>query len=54
MGEYNIFEGYECKVIFPEKQLRTTGNSGAKKGISTLAFGEIGLVATKSVTSAVK
>lgn len=31
LGEYNIFEGFECEVIFPEKQLKTTGSSGTKK-----------------------
>lgn len=27
----NVFEGIECEVILPEKQLKTSGKSGAKK-----------------------
>jgi molecular chaperone DnaJ len=32
LTKYNIFEGIECEVILPEKQLKTSGSSGAKKG----------------------
>ena len=50
LGEFNIFEGFECEVIFPEKQLKTSGSSGAKKGIATLAFGIIGWAATSGAS----
>lgn len=50
LGEFNIFEGFECEVIFPEKQLKTSGSSGAKKGIATLAFGIIGWAATSGTS----
>ena len=36
----------ECELILPEKQLRTQGSSGAKKGVATLAFGIVGWAAT--------
>ena len=50
LGKYNIFEGVECEVILPEKQLKTSGSSGAKKGIATLAFGIIGWAATSGTS----
>ena len=50
LGEYNIFEGFECEVVFPEKQLKTTGSSGTKKGLATLAFGVIGWAATSGTS----
>lgn len=50
LGEFNIFEGFECEVIFPEKQLKTTGSSGTKKGLATLAFGVIGWAATSGTS----
>ncbi|WP_297827739.1 SHOCT domain-containing protein [uncultured Methanobrevibacter sp.] len=50
LGEFNIFEGVECEVIFPEKQLKTTGSSGTKKGLATLAFGVIGWAATSGTS----
>lgn len=50
LGEYNIFEGFDCEVIFPEKQLKTSGSSGTKKGLATLAFGVIGWAATSGTS----
>lgn len=50
LEEFNIFEGIECEVIFPEKQLKTSGSSGAKKGLATLAFGVIGWAATSGTS----
>ena len=50
LGEFNIFEGIECEVIFPEKQLKTSGSSGTKKGLATLAFGVIGWAATSGTS----
>ena len=50
LAEFNIFEGFECEVIFPEKQLKTTGSSGTKKGLATLAFGVIGWAATSGTS----
>lgn len=42
----DVFKGVECELILPEKQLRTQGSSGAKKGVATLAFGIVGWAAT--------
>ena len=50
LEEYNIFEGIECDVILPEKQLKTSGKSGAKKGAATLAFGLLGYAATSGTS----
>ena len=50
LAEYNIFEGIECEVVLPEKQLKTSGSSGAKKGVATLAFGIIGWAATSGTS----
>ena len=50
LEEFNIFEGIECEVIFPEKQLKTSGSSGAKKGLATLAFGVLGWAATSGTS----
>ena len=50
LEEYNIFEGVKYEVIFPEKQLKTTGSSGSKKGLATLAFGVIGWAATSGTS----
>lgn len=50
LAEYNIFEGFQCEVTFPEKQLKTTGSSGTKKGLATLAFGVIGWAATSGTS----
>jgi len=50
LAKYNIFEGIECEVILPEKQLKTSGSSGAKKGIATFAFGIIGWAATSGTS----
>lgn len=50
LEENNIFEGIECDVILPEKQLKTSGSSGTKKGIATLAFGIIGWAATSGTS----
>ncbi len=50
LGEFNIFEGFECEVILPEKQLKTSGSSGTKKGLATLAFGIIGWAATSGTS----
>ena len=50
LEEYNVFEGIECNVILPEKQLKTSGKSGAKKGAATLAFGLLGYAATSGTS----
>ena len=50
LEENNIFEGIECDVVLPEKQLKTSGSSGTKKGIATLAFGIIGWAATSGTS----
>lgn len=50
LEKHNIFEGIECEVVLPEKQLKTSGSSGAKKGIATLAFGVIGWAATSGTS----
>lgn len=46
LEQHDIFKGVQCEVILPEKQLKTSGSSGAKKGIATLAFGIVGWAAT--------
>ena len=50
LEENDIFKGVECEVILPEKQLKTSGSSGAKKGLATLAFGVIGWAATSGTS----
>lgn len=50
LAKYNIFEGIQCEVVFPEKQLKTSGSSGTKKGLATLAFGVIGWAATSGTS----
>ena len=50
LGEYNIFEGIECEAILPEKQLKTSGSSGKKKAVVTLAFGIVGWAATSGTS----
>ena len=46
----NIFEGIICRVVLPEKQLKTSSKSGTTKGLATLGFGFIGLAATSGVS----
>lgn len=48
--KYNIFNGIQCEITLPEKQLKTSGSSGKKKGIATLAFGVIGWAATSGTS----
>ena len=48
--KYDIFKGVEFEVILPEKQLKTSGSSGTKKGVATLAFGIIGWAATSGTS----
>ena len=50
LEKYNVFEGIECEVILPEKQLKTSGKSGATKGVATLAFGFIGYAAASGTS----
>lgn len=50
LDKYNIFEGFNCKVVLPEKQLKTSGKSGATKGLATFAFGFVGMAATSGVS----
>ena len=50
LEKYDIFKGVECEVILPEKQLKISGSSGAKKGVATLAFGIIGWAATSGTS----
>lgn len=38
LEEYDIFKGVEFEVILPEKQLKTSGSSGTKKGVATLVL----------------
>lgn len=49
LTKYNIFEGIECEVIFPDTQLKITTHGGVTRGAATLAFGIIGLAATSSI-----
>ena len=49
LGKYNIFEGIDCQVIFPDTQLKIATHSGLTRGAATLAFGIIGLAATTSI-----
>ena len=50
LGKYNVFEGIECTAVLPEKQLKTSGKSGATKGLATFAFGFVGLAATSGTS----
>ena len=50
LEKYDIFKGVEFEVILPEKQLKTSGSSGTKKGVATLAFGIIGWAATSGTS----
>ena len=50
LAEYNIFEGMKCDVVLPEKQLKTSSSSGAKKGVATLVFGLIEWAATSGTS----
>lgn len=50
LAKYNIFDGINCEITLPEKQLKTIGKSGAKKGVATLAFGVIGWAATSGTS----
>ncbi len=50
LQENDIFKGVEFEVILPEKQLKTSGSSGKKKGVATLAFGIIGWAATSGTS----
>lgn len=49
LNQYNIFEGIECEVIFPDIQLKIRTHSGFAKGVATLGFGLVGLAATNSI-----
>ena len=49
LAKYNIFEGIECEVTFPDTQLKIATHSGFTKGAATLAFGFIGLAATSGI-----
>ena len=49
LTKYNIFEGIDCEVIFPDTQLKIATHGGLTRGAATLAFGIIGLAATSSV-----
>ena len=37
LEKYNVFEGIKCEAVLPEKQLKTSGKSGATKGLATFA-----------------
>ena len=49
LTKYNIFEGIDCEVIFPDTQLKIVSHSGLTRGVATLAFGFVGLAATSSI-----
>ena len=49
LTKYNIFEGIDCEVIFPDTQLKIVSHSGLTGGVATLAFGFVGLAATSSI-----
>ena len=51
ISTYNVFEGIEFKVIFPDKELKIATPSGLTKGAATFAFGIVGLAATSSIKS---
>ena len=46
LSKYNIFEGINCEVILPEKQLKTFGSSAMTKALATFALGIVGWAAT--------
>ena len=50
LEENNVFEGIECEVILPEKQLKTSSKSGTTKGLATLAFGFLGYAAASGTS----
>lgn len=50
LERYNVFEGIECEVILPEKQLKISGKSGSTKALSTFAFGFVGYAATSATS----
>ena len=50
LEEHNVFEGIPCDLVLPEKQLKASGKSGAKKGLATLAFGFVGYAATSATS----
>ena len=45
----NIFEGVNCRVIFPNIELKISTHSGLTKGVATFALGIVGWAATSSV-----
>ena len=50
LEKFNVFEGIKCEVMLPEKQLKTSGKSGATKGLATFAFGFIGYAAASGTS----
>lgn len=47
--QFNIYDGIECKVMFPQEELRLKSHGGFTKGVATLGFGLVGLAATSGV-----
>ena len=47
--KFNIYEGIDCKVQFPQKELVLKTHSGLKRGIATLGFGLVGFAATSNI-----
>ena len=50
LEKYNVFEGIKCEAVLPEKQLKTSGKSGATKGLATFAFGFVGYAAASGTS----
>ena len=50
LTKYNIFEGIECEVTFPDTQLKITTHGGVTRGAATLAFGIIGSLGAGAIT----
>lgn len=48
-SEFNIYEGIECVVLFPQEELVLKSHGGVTRGAATLGFGLVGLAATGGV-----
>ena len=49
LAENNIFEGINCKVTFPDTDLKITTHDGFTKGVATLTLGIVGWAATSGI-----
>lgn len=48
-SEFNIYEGIDCVVYFPQEELVLKSHGGVTRGVATLGFGLVGLAATSGV-----